>query len=111
MKIESPVTRFPGHVILPEFLNIGQVRAFEDALGDPDAGQVENKKVWISLSDERRLPAVLQCVQEWHIQGVPEKPTLETFPMTPLVPAHDLLNWIFGELLKMWTGETEIPNA
>ena len=111
MKFEPNNEKFKGYVELPEYLNIAQVRAFEDSLGDLNEGdEAGDKRVWISISDEKRLPVILLCVKEWHIEGVPEKPTLETFPMTPLKDAHDLVDTIFREISKLWMGET-VPNA
>lgn len=111
MRHESELKRYPGHVILPEFLNIRQVRAFEDSLGLLDDGQVEgNKRVWKSVADERRLPVLIACVQEWHLDGIPEQPTVETFPMTPVGDAHDLIEWLYLLVRDLWIGES-VPNA
>jgi hypothetical protein len=110
MKLESKVKKFPGHVILPDYLNIGQVRAFEESLGDINTEQADvDKKVWISITDEKRLPVVLMCVTEWHIEKLPDKPTLDTFPMTPLASAHQLIEQIYTAILELWTGE-QVPN-
>lgn len=111
MKIDSPVKRFPGHVILPDFLNVRQVRTFEDAyFGDPNEAAEEGKKVYISVSDEKMLPVILEIVNEWHLEGVPEKPSVDTIPMTPAKDGHALVMWLSGELYKMYVGETDIPN-
>jgi hypothetical protein len=111
VKIEIEQGKYNGHVILPEFLNILQVRKFEDSLGDIDAGQAdeENKRIWLSVSDERRLPVLFDIVEEWHIEGIPEEPAVETFPMTPLTDAHAVIDKIYGGILKLWTGE-QVPN-
>ena len=110
MKLESKVEKFPGYVVLPDFLNILQVRALEDSFGDINEERTEkDKRVWISVTDEKRLPVILQCVAEWHIEGLPDKPTIETFPMTPLQPAHELIAQIYGGLTALWTGE-QVPN-
>ena len=111
MKIESPVKRFTGHVILPDFLNIGQVRAFEDAyFGDPNQIVSEGARAFVSVSDEKMLPVILDIVQEWHIEGQPTEPTVETVVMTPQKDGHALVAWLGGELFNMWRGETDIPN-
>jgi len=111
VKLESTVEKFPGYVILPTYLNIYQVREFEDSLGDVNQEPLdEDRRVWISTFDEKRLPVVLSVVQEWHIEGVPEKPTLETFPMTPQVAAHELVTQLFNAVYRLWIGET-VPNA
>lgn len=111
MKRESPVERYPGHVILPEFLNVLQVRMFEDAyFGDPNDREEKEKKVYVSVSDEKMLPVLFKTVSEWHLENIPENPTIETFPMTPAKDGHALVMWLSGEVYKMYAGETDIPN-
>jgi hypothetical protein len=110
MKHDSKVKRFPGHIILPEYLNIGQVRLFEKSLGDPDEKDSENKSVWKGVTIEKRLPVVLDIVTEWHLEGVPEKPTIETFPASPVSEANDLVSWIYMLIRDLWVGE-QVPNA
>ena len=113
MKCDSPVKKFPGYVVLPEYLNLRQVRRVESALdGLADIKQPEGgKTLWFGVIEENRLPVVLECVQEWHIEGIPEKPTIETFPLTPASDAADLLRWLFEQIRNIWIGETEIPNG
>lgn len=112
---QSPVKRFPGHIVLPDFLNIRQVRMFQDAFyGDPNelqaSDQEPDKKVFVSINDERLLPVLLELVQEWHIKKVPEKPTVETFPATPVLACHELIQWVTLELYRLYLGEVDIPN-
>jgi hypothetical protein len=110
MKKESPVDKFPGYVILPDFLTLPQVRSFEDAIGSPnfDPDQIDkNEKVWLSVNAERRLPVIFDVVEEWHIEGQPEEPDIDTFKMTPIVAANDLVQWLFGQIRDIWLGETE----
>ena len=110
MKIESPVKKFTGSVTLPDYLNIGQVRAFEDAyFGDPNKVITEGERAFVSVSDEKMLPVILDIVLEWNLKGQPEQPTLETLVMTPQKVGHEMVSWISGELYKLWRGE-EVPN-
>ena len=109
MRLEIEQGKYKGYVVLPDFLNIVQVRKFEDALGDPNDQPEENKRIWFSVSDSKRLPVILELVKEWHIDGLPEKPTLETFPMTPLAEAHALVNDLFMGVYRLWSGE-QVPN-
>lgn len=110
--VTCPVERFAGTVTLPDFLNVSQVRRLEDSFGDPDAmKKKKDEKVWVSVAAEMRLPVILACIQEWNLQGVPEKPTIETFPMTPIADASALVRWLFGLLIELWTGEIAVPNA
>lgn len=110
MKRVSPVEKFPGHVILPEFLTLPQVRAFESAISSQrNIESSGDDNVWVSVISEMRLPAIFACISEWHLQGIPEKPDLENFPMTPIVPANELVTWLFTEVRNLWVGETEDP--
>ena len=112
MKCQSPVKKFPGYVVLPDFLNVFQVRAFEDAyFGDPNEAAREGEKVYISVSDEKMLPIFVELIKEWHIDGIPENPTVQEVPMTPAKAGHELVAWLSGELFKLYVGETEVPNA
>lgn len=110
--INSPVEHFAGTVTLPDFLNILQLRKFQDGFfGDPNEVREEGKKAFLSVSDQRVLPAVLDIVLEWKLNNVPDKPTMESFPMTPYDKAHELLMWLVMEIYRIYTGEMEIPNA
>lgn len=112
MRVDVDVKPFKGHVILPEFLNILQVRRFEDAYFGllSEIEQDGDRRVFYSVLDEKMLPVLLGLVLEWHIEGVPEKPTIENFPQTPRGPAHDLLNRISSAVYEIWRGEVEVPN-
>ena len=92
-------------------MNLAQVRAFEDALEDfaNIVKNIEDERISVSVIAEKRLPVILQCVVEWHIEGVPEKPTEDTYPMTPIGAAGDLATWLFGEIQKIWMGEVADP--
>ena len=111
MKKESPVKKFPGHVILPEYLNLPQVRDFEDAIGLENIDEADKKddRIWLSVIAGKRLPVIFDCVLEWHIEGVPDEPTEDTFPMTPIADANELVGWLFGEIRQIWTGEVSDP--
>lgn len=110
-KHESPIAEYPGHVILPDFLNVYQVRSFEDAyFGDPNKVVKDGERAYISVSDEKMLPVLIEIVKEWHIENIPEKPGVEEIPMTPAEKGHEFVKWLSGELYKMYTGEAQVPN-
>ena len=114
MRIESPVKRFPGYVILPEYLTVPQVRAITTALGDPiktDEGDKYQALTFAVKTDEIRLPAVIACISEWHLAGIPEHPALDNFPMSPMSSVHKLLDVLLAEIIKLWQGEDDLPNV
>ena len=111
MRFDSTVGKFPGYVILPDFLNLPQVRKFEDALIATQEIYGSEKTSTYGILDEKQLPAILECVVEWHIEGIPDKPNEVTFPLTPKKAASELVRLIFSRLLDIYTGEIEIPNG
>jgi hypothetical protein len=111
-RVESPVKRWPGYVVLSDPLNFPQVFAIEDAivavkaLTADDDGKVDRHR-----ADYAWLPAILKCVEEWHLgRGFPEHPDVDTFPATPWVSRDQLLAWLIGELVALFQ-EAEVPQA
>lgn len=56
---------------------------------------------------EGMLPAILQCIEAWHIEGVPEHPTAETFPATPRMSAGKFIAWLASEIGAVISEEDE----
>ena len=112
MRVDSTVTEFPGFVILPAFLTFPQCRAFEDAFfGDLNELEHSNgNKVFVSVNDEKLLPVLFLVVQEWHLEKIPEQPSIETFPSTPRGPSHELIFLLSRAIYELWKGE-EVPNV
>jgi hypothetical protein len=57
------------------------------------------------------LPGICAVVQEWHLSGLPESLTPETFPATPMKAAQSLIEWLIEEIRKVIAGEEDIPNS
>jgi hypothetical protein len=119
--LHSPILDFPGTVILPDMLILPQVLAWNDMLVAKDEVRdavpkdrkltlSENRK-WIGKIDAVYLPVVFGIVLEWHIEHIPEAPTVETFPLTPRLASAQFLAWLVGEIQKVYDGEIQIPNA
>ena len=136
---ECTIKGFEGTVVFSEPLNLEQVFAIEEA--QEQADEIEPSKLltkivaarvaldaqkkgeqppeiadgfgvhWTSRTDGAFLPAILLCVREWHLAGVPEKPTIDTFPATPRNKASELVNWLWSEITEIYQGETEVPNV
>ena len=107
--ITSPVKRFEGTVVIPDYLNFDQVFAFQDGLAA--AGQLRNTEGVTGYQVNRAaLPGVLACVEEWHLAGMPERVTLETFPATPPISAARLLGWLINEISSLYDEAETIPN-
>lgn len=105
-EIPSPVKRWPGKVLLPDFLTFPQFSAFREAL---DAASEEPNSL---KSDQLLLPGIMACVEKWELNsGFPENVTAQTFPATPLKASVKLIRTLRDELLKIIVEEEEIPNA
>jgi hypothetical protein len=107
--ITSPLPYWKGSVTLADPLILPQVELIEDAYRSRPASIPEDGQVYLTEIDKPKLPAIVACVEKWEIENFPV-PTPDTFPMSPRVPTHDLITWIFRELGKIYTGELEIPN-
>ena len=127
MEYHSPIKRFPGTVILPDYLVPEQVFAIEDAqfaardyfaantkTDNDNADAIKPGKHFSFLRMRSLyLPAVLLCVKEWHLENFSINGSgaqYETFPMTPANDVGELLYWLFEELIKIYNGTNDVPN-
>lgn len=121
-RIESPSKRWPGYVILHDPLTLEMVFTIEDA--QDKATELEPSKflqkigesgvtigtTWSSRSDALLIPTFEKCVSEWHLEGFPDKPNVDNFPASPRRDVRLLIDWLWEEINKIYTGETEVPN-
>lgn len=103
--IESPVEKFPGSVTLSDPLNMSQTLGWEKAVR---AAQALAEPVFLTDLNAVYLPTLLACIEAWNLTGVPSSPTLETFPFSPRLASAKLIDWLIGEITKVYAGE-EIP--
>lgn len=122
-KVISPSKRWAGYVLLHDPLNLDMVFAIEEA--QDRATEIEPSKflqkvsetgvqigtTWSSKSDALLIPVFLKCVSEWHLENFPESPSVENFPASPRKDVRELIDWLWEEINKVYTGETEVPNA
>lgn len=129
--IEIDIQPFQGRVTLCQPLNLEQVIALEDAQDAATAEETPSalltklneiqgvkgddgepvKVSWSSRQDRHFIPALCKSVEKWELTGLPEKVTPENFPMTPRGAAVKLVRLLVGELMTIYNGETEVPNA
>ena len=119
--IESPVKKFSGTVTLYEPLTMLMVMEFEASLTtrreffnevERDGEKVYTLKprtAW-SAPDSEALKGIIPCVEKWDLEGFPEDVTPDTFPGTPRAASKRLVDWLLAEILKVYSGELEIPN-
>ena len=119
--IKSPVEKFPGTVTLSEPLTMPQVVIIDDCLLtrreffeekeiDGKRGYVLKAGAFWSQPDSVALEAIVQCVDDWNLKGMPEDVTAETFPGSPRAASRQLVDWLITEILEVYQGEAEIPN-
>lgn len=109
--ITSPVSYFPGTVILSEPLTYPQVIAVEDSISEVRKLTSGKKADEISMAKIRyaTLHGICSCVEKWELNGFGSL-TPDTFPASPRVPADELIAWLQNEVVKLLTGADEIPN-
>lgn len=116
--ISSPVLRFPGTVTLADPLTFPQSFAVEDAIAkvaacmtiDPETNQrvfAEGKSLLVLNYAE--AAGILPCVEEWHIKGFPEHPTLNTLVTSPRLSSARVYDWLWGEVTSLYNEAEEIP--
>lgn len=107
MEITSRREKFSGTVTLPDMLSFPQLAAFRKAhraaLAELAGGG--DAEYYAAL-----LPGVLAVVLEWKIEGVPEKPTIDTFPTRPMAAVLALLNEITTAIIDLQNEAETVPN-
>jgi len=100
--------KWAGTVEIADPLTIPQVQLIEAGLAKPEKDA--EGKTWLSAYDANRIPALLGCVTKWNLEGFPENLTVENFPASPRKASNALVNFLFLELINIYTGDTEVPN-
>jgi hypothetical protein len=109
----SPLTRWAGSVTLADPLNMAQGELIEAGMvrAEPD----KDGTVRYTVMDKPQIPAIIACVEKWELKDFPEpgkseKPTPENFPWSPRKDSHELIEWLYSEIRKIYLGELEVPN-
>lgn len=108
-RISSPSLRWPGSVVFSDPLTLPQALAWEKAIRE-----VQKREGEITITDVNYaiLPGICACVEKWELDGLGEL-TPDTFPATPRNKSIELINWLMGEITRIYVGEEEKsdPNA
>lgn len=107
--ITSPVKRWSGTVTISDPMTLPQAEAFEAGLILPDKID-ENGKIFLTALDKPQVPAILACVEKWELADFPNPVAVENFPFSPRKDSHDLIEWMFSEIRKIYLGESDVPN-
>ena len=103
--ITSPIARWEGTVTIADPLTIPQAQLIENGMKRPEGHEGE-ERIFFSIIDEMRLPAVLGCVEKWELANF----TPDPFPGSPRLDSHKLIEWIFNEIQAVYLGEAVVPN-
>jgi hypothetical protein len=96
--------------VLSDPLTLPQAMAIEAGLKkNADTAAEGNNVEWTRL-DDGAVKAILVCVEKWELENFPEIVTAENFPASPRLDSHKLIDWLFGEIIKIYTGDAQIPN-
>lgn len=111
--ISSPIVRWQGTVTLSEPLTLPQAEAIEQAqsaLQEKIKELVENKTEYFFLElDKLKTGAINACLEKWNLDNFTPLED-NTVPFSPRKESHDLIEWLFKEITKIYTGDQEIPN-
>lgn len=115
-EIKSPAARWPGVVVMPDYLTTPQVVAFEAAIRQAREHIAGEAVTFVQAGYEAQiradfLPAVCQIVTEWKLENFPKDVTADTFPASPHKSASKLLTVVIHEISEMLMAEDEIPKA
>jgi len=67
--------------------------------------------VFFSAMDKKQIPALIACVEKWELDNIPNNVTIDDFPASPRKETHMLVDWLYGEIYKVYAGEVLVPNA
>ncbi len=112
--ITSPIARWQGTVTLSEPLTLPQAEAIEQAqssLQEKIKELVEKKitEFYFLELDKLKAGAINACLEKWSLDNF--APLADnTVPFSPRKASHELIDWLFNEVIKIYTGESEVPN-
>ena len=103
-QIDTNIERWPGHIVLPEYMNFPQLSLYQRALA---SAQKNDDSDDMSVFFEHLLPMAFKIVKEWHIKGLPEDLSAETFPASPA-----LVSFVVTEIANLFNATNGIdPNS
>lgn len=110
--VQSKIERYQGSVTLSDPLNIKQAQLIDAAMERPADNEVgADGRVWLSVIDAKRIPAICACVEKWELENFPQNVTPETFPASPRLDTTKLIDWLFYEIRQIYFGDITVPNA
>lgn len=116
MRHDTPqyIKRWPGYVVLPDALNYSQLLIWQDAIDAMIEANGDEPLTWDAAAANPRtaqhiVTALCALVNEWHLDGLPERITADLFPATPRVQSVLLIAWLCGVVASLYAGEDDTP--
>ena len=103
--LESPVPEYAGRVTIPTRFTAPQYMLYKATSKEIQATSGDYDALALAA-----LPGVIGLVESWEIEGLTSSPTLENFPMTPIVSAIRFLLVVWGEINEIVMPTVEAPN-
>jgi hypothetical protein len=103
-KVESNIPRWPGYIVLPNFMTFPQLSRYQKAL---DAAKKMEESDGLTSFYETLLPMAFDIVKEWHIEGLPDKVDIDSFPAS-----SGLVGWLVEAISALFTSTNSTdPNS
>ncbi len=105
---ESPESRWPGTIVLSEYLTFPQLFRWETAMNEAKKVSVLQQAAdSITTADFylKLLPTAVSFVTEWHISGLPDKVDENNFPASA-----KLMSWLITCVSELYTATNDIPS-
>ena len=103
--IQSPVQRFPGSVVLSDPLTYPQALAFEESYAN--ALEVKEREGTQTEYEVALWPGLSKCIEKCDVKGI----DINRPPASPRGKVAEFVAWLFTEILEVYIGDTEDPNA
>jgi hypothetical protein len=85
--------------------------AFQDALSEVrKLRENEGDNLSVQKLHFALLPSLIACVEEWHIENMPDEVTVDNFPATPTLQSGELIAWLQEEIMLIVTDAGTVPN-
>lgn len=104
LKVTSNLEKWEGYIEIYNPLPFVKLAVFEDAMKEASS---KNSELKTASSQALLLPAILECVAVWKIEGLPEKPTVDDFTVTvgrPRVEVTKLIVFVSQAILDLMQG-------
>ena len=94
VKKETNDKRWPGYVMMPDYFSFPNLLRWEQAMAKAKEAKDSNITSEFYL---QVLPTAISFVQEWHIDGLPEKVDENNFPAS-----SGLMSWMIGVVTDLY---------